>query len=296
MKRSFISERNASITIPVDRVVVWPLGGIREGIACPFAQAGAEVWIVGRNEAQGNLAGEQARCFPENHFIKADLSLFAEAKRVPHDIRTRAGPGDRPPHVSRSWMLDVTSCLGAPPNGTYIRSSEGIEQHVAAQVLSRFMLGYALTVDAYCVVKKGLMTVMKPGFRWSALDLDDIDMPWHASMLLVRLYRYGHVYRWLAVMGQTPASYPEVPFYLLVNPVRSTATSSVLLWDENADEMAGNPAFPDEGSRAAHLGLFDGKDECRVVTKYLKCPAYYYLFFQKLPDHFVCHGLAASQM
>ncbi|KAF8516067.1 hypothetical protein JB92DRAFT_2287677 [Gautieria morchelliformis] len=218
-------------------------------------------------------------------------------------------------------------CQGAPPNGTYIRTSEGIEQHVAAQVLSRFMLGYALTVDAYCVVKKGLMTVMKPGFRWSALDLDYIDMPWHASMLLVRLYRYGHVYRltfphvqpaavktefashaslpWylssllnvgLAVMGQTPASYPEVPFYPLVNPVRSTATSSVLCWDENADEMAGNPAFPDEGSRAAHLGLFDGKDECRVVTKYLKCPAYYYLFFQKLPHHFVCHGLAASQM
>ncbi|KAF8492262.1 hypothetical protein JB92DRAFT_3003887, partial [Gautieria morchelliformis] len=70
--------------------------GIMEGIACPFAQAGAEVWIVGRNEAQG-----------------------------------------------------------APPNGTYIRTSEGIEQHVSAQVLSRFMLG----------------------------------------MLLVRLYRYEHVYR-----------------------------------------------------------------------------------------------------
>ncbi|KAF8490301.1 hypothetical protein JB92DRAFT_3128963 [Gautieria morchelliformis] len=153
-------------------------------------------------------------------------------------------------------------CQGAPPNGTYIRTSEGIEQHVAAQVLSRFMLGYALTVDAYCVVKKGLMTVMEPGFRWSALDLDGIDMPWHASMLLVRLYRYGHDFAcrtpsvtfphvqpgavktefashaslpWylssflnvgLAVMGQTPASYPEVPFYLLVNPVRSTATSS----------------------------------------------------------------------
>ncbi|KAF8482288.1 hypothetical protein JB92DRAFT_2837335 [Gautieria morchelliformis] len=68
-------------------------------------------------------------------------------------------------------------------------------------------------------------------------------------------------------MGQTPASYPEVPFYLLVKPVGFIATSSVRFWDENADEMAGNPAFQDEGSRAAHLGLFDGKDECRVVTK-----------------------------
>ncbi|KAF8494471.1 hypothetical protein JB92DRAFT_1145721 [Gautieria morchelliformis] len=56
-------------------------------------------------------------------------------------------------------------------------------------------------------------------------------------------------------MGQTPASYPEVPFYLLVNPVGFVATSSVRFWYENADEMAGNPAFQDEGSRAAHFVL-----------------------------------------
>ncbi|KAF8487840.1 hypothetical protein JB92DRAFT_2836511 [Gautieria morchelliformis] len=66
--------------------------GIGEGIACRFAQAGAEVWILGRNEAKGNLAGERARCCPEHHFINADFSLFAEAKRVAHDIRTRADP------------------------------------------------------------------------------------------------------------------------------------------------------------------------------------------------------------
>jgi hypothetical protein len=29
---------------------------------------------------------------PEHHFIKADLTLLAEAKRVAHDVRTRAGP------------------------------------------------------------------------------------------------------------------------------------------------------------------------------------------------------------
>ncbi|KAF8508166.1 hypothetical protein JB92DRAFT_3121163 [Gautieria morchelliformis] len=69
-------------------------------------------------------------------------------------------------------------------------------------------------------------------------------LPWYLSSFL----NVG-----LAVMGQTPACYPEVPFYLLVNPVGFVATSSVRFWDEHADEMAGNPAFQDEGSRAAHL-------------------------------------------
>jgi hypothetical protein len=73
-------------------------------------------------------------------------------------------------------MLDVTSCSGGPPNGTYVLTSEGIEQHFAVQVLSRFVLGYALAVDANSVVKKGVMTVMKPAFKWSAFDRDDIDL------------------------------------------------------------------------------------------------------------------------
>ncbi|KAF8489226.1 hypothetical protein JB92DRAFT_2836111 [Gautieria morchelliformis] len=64
--------------------------GIGEGLACRFAQAGAEVWILGRNEAKGHLAGERDRCCPEHHFINADFSLFVEAKHVAHDIRTRA--------------------------------------------------------------------------------------------------------------------------------------------------------------------------------------------------------------
>ncbi|KAF8463733.1 hypothetical protein JB92DRAFT_3103000 [Gautieria morchelliformis] len=253
MKRSLISERVASITIPGDRdVVAGGTQGNGEGIACRFAQAGAEVWILGRNEAKGNLAGERDRCCPEHHFINADFSLFAEAKHVAHDIRTRAGPA-------------------GSTNSTYIRTSEGIEQHFDVQVLSRFVLGYVLTVDAYPVVKKGVMTVMKPASRCgcrSATSLhfsrrtpsvtfthvqpsavktvfaSNASLPWYLSSFLnVRL----------AVMGQTPACYPEVPFYLLVNPVGFVATSSVRFWDEHADEMAGNPAFQDEGSRAAHL-------------------------------------------
>jgi hypothetical protein len=67
-------------------------------------------------------------------------------------------------------------------------------------------------------------------------------LPWYLSSFL----NVG-----LAVMGQTPTSYAEVPFYLLANPVGRAATSSVRFWDENADEMVANPALQDEGTRTA---------------------------------------------
>lgn len=54
MKRSIVAERNSSITTPGERIVVaGGTQGIGEGIACRFARAGAEVWIVGRNESKG---------------------------------------------------------------------------------------------------------------------------------------------------------------------------------------------------------------------------------------------------
>lgn len=56
MKHSVIANKNSSITTLGERVVVaGGTQGIGEGIACRFAQAGAEVWIVGRNESKGPL-------------------------------------------------------------------------------------------------------------------------------------------------------------------------------------------------------------------------------------------------
>ncbi|KAF8501940.1 NAD(P)-binding protein [Gautieria morchelliformis] len=299
MKRSVISERNTSITIPGERVVVaGGTQGIGEGIACRFAQAGAEVWIVGRNESKANAVLARLKeiskenkigAAPEHHFIKADLSLLAEATRVAQDIRTRSGP---------RGIDYLVMCQGGPPNGTYVLTSEGIEQHFAVQVLSRFVLGYKLAVDSDPVVKRGVMSVMGPGVTFSTVDYDDIDMekankkgapgilssvsrdsvvidmfteefarrtpsvmfthvspgavktnvasnsslPWYLSAVLKVV---------LPIMGQTPASYAEVPFYLLANPVGRAATSSVCFWNENAVETAANPALQDEGIKTA---------------------------------------------
>ncbi|KAF8525442.1 hypothetical protein JB92DRAFT_3140298 [Gautieria morchelliformis] len=72
-----------------------------------------------------------------------------------------------------------------------------------------------------------------------------------ASNASLPLYLSSFLNVGLAVMGQTPASYAEVPFYLLANPVGWAATSIMRFWDGNAGEMAGNPALQDEGTRAA---------------------------------------------
>lgn len=53
----------------------------------------------------------------------------------------------------------------------------------------------------------------------------------------------------LAIMGSTPASFAEVPFYLLANPMGRATTSSGHFWNENAEELKANPALQDEGIR-----------------------------------------------
>jgi NAD(P)-dependent dehydrogenase (short-subunit alcohol dehydrogenase family) len=55
MNRLAVVRSNASVTIPGARVVIaGGTQGIGEHIAYRFAQAGAEVWIIGRNESKGD--------------------------------------------------------------------------------------------------------------------------------------------------------------------------------------------------------------------------------------------------
>ena len=65
---------------------------------------------------------------------------------------------------------------GGPPNGTYVLTSEGNEQHYAVQVLSRFVLAYKLAVESAPVVTKGVMSIMAPGYRQPVVDYDDLDL------------------------------------------------------------------------------------------------------------------------
>ncbi|KAF8488453.1 hypothetical protein JB92DRAFT_3101055 [Gautieria morchelliformis] len=128
--------------------------GIGEGIACRFTQAGAEVCILGLNDGKGNLAGEQARCCPEHHFINADLSLFQRPSallttsvhaQAPRDLLTR--------HVSRFMCSAQRSCRGSCL-ACYSRDSLIMDTLTDA--------GVALDADVQPDLEEGQLTRRRP--------------------------------------------------------------------------------------------------------------------------------------
>jgi len=165
MKRSDITESNASVILLDTRVlVVGGTQGIGQGVAERFARAGAEVWIVGRNEANANKVintmTEISQSLKdvdvprEHRFFRADLSHTSEAKRIAEEVTAQAG----------SRGIDyMVMCQGGPPNGTFTVTEEGYEEHYVLQVLSRFIMAYKLSMGTPSTVKKGIMSIMTPG-------------------------------------------------------------------------------------------------------------------------------------
>ncbi|KAF8462193.1 hypothetical protein JB92DRAFT_2839017 [Gautieria morchelliformis] len=192
--------KNASITILVDRVVVarWGLGRA-SCVALHRLVPRFGLWAEMRRKeiSQENKLGAA----PEHHFIRADLGLFAEAKRVAHDTRTRADPrGIDHLVVSRSCRGSCLACCSRD---------------------SRYGHDFARRTPSSTFTHVQSSAV-KTAFASNA------SLPWYLSLFL----NVG-----IAVMGQTPASFAGVPFYLLVNPMGWVATSSVPFCDENADAI-----------------------------------------------------------
>jgi hypothetical protein len=80
-------------------------------------------------------------------------------------------------------------------------------------------------------------------------------LPWYFTALVKVVF---------AIIGETTASYAEVPFYLLANPMGRAATSSACFWNANADEMAPDPALQDEAKRVAIWDHLMGKMKMRL--------------------------------
>ena len=76
MKRAVIFEKNESIVVVGTRVVVaGGTQGIGEGIAYRFAQGGAEVWNIGRNETKGTHPLLSITIVLQSHVIQLTPSL-----------------------------------------------------------------------------------------------------------------------------------------------------------------------------------------------------------------------------
>ena len=54
----------------------------------------------------------------------------------------------------------------------------------------------------------------------------------------------------MALLGRSPESYAEVPFYLLVNPEGRRASAKVRFWNQHVRQLKPHPSVQDEANRA----------------------------------------------
>jgi NAD(P)-dependent dehydrogenase (short-subunit alcohol dehydrogenase family) len=143
--------------------------GIGAGVAIRFAQAGANVIVVGRNpERLENVVSEARKVAKYTNqnidFVSADLSLVSDTKSAASKIEAK----------SNATVDYLVQTQGGTPNGLFETTAEGIESHFATQVLSRFLLNYILASSG--VLKETSVSVMAPGGAQTEFDLDDIEL------------------------------------------------------------------------------------------------------------------------
>jgi len=123
MKRSFLFIKNINLNA-VDNLdltglrvsVIGGTGGLGRALSCFMASRGAQVWVVGRKFQDVGVPGIE--------FIKADLSLMSEARRVSALL----------PAESLDMCIFTTGILAAPQRE---ETEEGIEKDMAVSFLSR---------------------------------------------------------------------------------------------------------------------------------------------------------------
>ncbi|OBT60798.1 hypothetical protein VE03_09893 [Pseudogymnoascus sp. 23342-1-I1] len=143
--------------------------GIGAGVAIRFAQAGANVLIVGRSKERLEKVISEARKAAKStdqkfDYVSADLSLISGTRAAAKEIEAKTGS-----HVD--YLIQTQ---GGMPNGRYETTPEGIELHFAVQILSRFHLSYILATSG--ALKDTSITILGPGGTQTEFNLDDIEI------------------------------------------------------------------------------------------------------------------------
>jgi NAD(P)-dependent dehydrogenase (short-subunit alcohol dehydrogenase family) len=143
-------------------IVTGGTSGIGRALASTYLARGEQVVCVGPDPAKGKrfLDGGGDRAF----FIRADLSLVSENRRVIDEIAARFGTVDALVLCARYFRSFRTVTV------------EGFEYNFALYYLSRFLLGYGLaelmeTADAPVV-----MNLAGPGSSAGSIQWDDLQM------------------------------------------------------------------------------------------------------------------------
>lgn len=137
--------------------------GMGRALASTYLDRGDDVVIVGRDPAKGAAflaAAERDGARPRAHFIRADLSLVGENRRVVAEIGAR-------------WpVIDVLVFCARHYRSRRWETAEGVEGTFALEYLSRFLLGHGLVSELERAGKPVVVNVSGPGqtkpeIRWS---------------------------------------------------------------------------------------------------------------------------------
>jgi NAD(P)-dependent dehydrogenase (short-subunit alcohol dehydrogenase family) len=150
-------------------VIVGGSQGIGAGVAIRFAQAGANIIIIGRSQDRLERVVSEARKVAKSanqqiDYVSADLSLVSGTKTAAKEIEAK----------SNSRVDYLIQTQGGMPNGLHKITTEGIESHFAVQVLNRFLLNYILASSG--VLKETSVSVMAPGGTQTEFNLNDIEL------------------------------------------------------------------------------------------------------------------------
>lgn len=146
-------------------VITGGTDGIGRALALTFLERGARVVIIGRSANKGQAVYEAAArvgAADRLEFIRADLSLIAENRRVLDQLR-------------HTYPVVGTLILGA----RYYRSTravtaEGFEASFALFYLSRYLLGHGLAERLARAGSPILLDLSGPGGALSRIHWDDL--------------------------------------------------------------------------------------------------------------------------
>ncbi|MDA0260759.1 MAG: SDR family oxidoreductase [Proteobacteria bacterium] len=147
-------------------VITGATDGVGKEAAARIAQAGAALILVSRNQAKGRAVVEQMRQQTGNDgiaFLQADLSRFADVRRVAADIRGRCA------------RIDVLLNNAGALFMARAESADGIEMTFALNHLSYFLLTNELIDLLKESTSARIVNVASQAHRRGHVNFDDIE-------------------------------------------------------------------------------------------------------------------------
>jgi len=158
--------------------------GIGKEIARGLAQVSAKLIIVGRDAEKGAQAESEIRASSNEcdvRFIRADLSLVREARRVGDELTNRC--------PALHYLVHSAGFV----RGRRVVTAEGIESNFATNYLSRFALTVHLLSALRAAGRPGesarIMFVAHPGFD-GTIHYDDVNLTTNFST--IRAFKQFH--------------------------------------------------------------------------------------------------------